>query len=108
MPEVGGGGGNGDHRPRPCARRSATADRPSWHASAATANGGIGLFSRPAQQFASRQRVGSLFGGQFDQCEAGDSGDVGSLEAPLIITSTSSEIEDGYDFDRQFWGNFAI
>jgi len=78
MPQVGGGGGNGDHRPRPCAGCSATADCPSWHASAAAANGGIGLFSRPAQQFACRQRTGHLFGGQLEQCEAGG-GDLGSL-----------------------------
>src|SRR5260370_40209661 len=78
MPQAGGVGGNGDPPPRPGAGCSATADRPSWHASAAAANGGIGLFSRPAQQFACRQRTGHLFGGQLEQCEAGG-GDLGSL-----------------------------
>src|ERR1700688_3150520 len=80
MPQVGGGGGNGHYRPRPRAGCAATADRPSRHASAAAANGGIGLFSRPAHQFASRQRAGSLFGGQFDQCEARESGDVAAVK----------------------------
>src|SRR5258708_19285058 len=85
MTQVGGGGGNGDPSPGPCAGRSTAADRPSRHAPAAAANSGIGLFSRPAQQFARRQRIGHLFGGQFKQCEAGDSGDLGSLTDPPVM-----------------------
>jgi DNA-binding transcriptional LysR family regulator len=64
---------------RRCAIGALKDHKRSWHLSfVAAANGGIGLFAWPAQQLASRQRVGELFGGPVDQCEACDRGDLGS------------------------------
>ena len=67
MPEVGCGRGYGNHRVGPHACYAAASCGSSRIAIAAAACRGTGLFVRPAQQLACRQRTRQLFGRQSHQ-----------------------------------------